>query len=95
MPVMPEIVGRYPVAAPGQWVVAPGGYRGYLADMLNSDGVAFDYVGSRYKCGNHEGWGGGRNPPPPGSLQEFWEPGVRHVMRSRRRAGLSRRSAPP
>lgn len=57
-PAAPAVVGRYPVAAPGEWVVAPGGYRGYLAAMLSSNGTSFDMVGSRYMCGNHEGWGG-------------------------------------
>eukprot|EP00966_Prymnesium_polylepis_P287923 6650037-Prymnesium_polylepis.1 len=42
----------------GAFVVAPGGYRGFLAEMLAEDGVAFDFVGSRYKCGNHAGWSG-------------------------------------
>ena len=50
MPVSP--------GTPNAFVVAPGGYRGYLASMLAADGTAFDYVGSRYLCGNHEGWGG-------------------------------------
>ena len=49
-----------PVApgTPNAFVVAPGGYRGYLAEMLTADSLPFDFVGSRYKCGNHEGYSG-------------------------------------
>ena len=49
-----------PVApnTPGAFVVAPGGYRGYLSAKLSADGIAHDLVGSRYRCGNHEGYSG-------------------------------------
>jgi lysophospholipase L1-like esterase len=42
----------------GAFVSALGGYRGFLGLMLTADELAFDFVGSRYSCGNHEGWGG-------------------------------------
>ena len=50
-----------PVApgTPGAYLVAPGGYRGYLAEMLQQQpNVTFDFVGGRYLCGNHEGFSG-------------------------------------
>eukprot|EP00051_Salpingoeca_urceolata_P018673 m.264565 g.264565 ORF g.264565 m.264565 type:complete len:293 (-) comp19250_c2_seq3:152-1030(-) len=42
----------------GFWVSAPGGYRGYLGDLLGRAGVAFEFVGSRWGCGKHEGHSG-------------------------------------
>lgn len=34
-----------------------GGYRGFLGDALHSK-LSFDFVGSQYGCGNHEGHSG-------------------------------------
>ena len=53
----PSILG-YPVGS--YWVVAPGGYRGYLAQMLRDDARAppTAFVGSQFTCGAHEGYSG-------------------------------------
>ena len=39
------------------FVVSPGGYRGYLAKLLEA-GPAWSYVGRQFLCGSHEGYAG-------------------------------------
>merc|ERR1712216_188489 len=52
------------------WIIAPGGYRGYLGGMLNDPQMLpqvpggqaelprWSYVGSQFLCGSHEGYAG-------------------------------------
>lgn len=40
------------------FVVSPGGYRGYLANLLEKEGIAWSYVGRQFLCGSHEGYAG-------------------------------------
>lgn len=35
-----------------------GGYRSFLGDSIKHGGYSFDFVGSQYDCGNHEGHSG-------------------------------------